>query len=99
MTKAQILSEIRRTASSNGGIPLGVRRFLSETGIRQSDWRGKYWARWGDALKEAGFSPNQLTTARTDDDLLGRLAELVLELGRLPVDSEMRLKGRVDPGF
>ncbi len=31
-------------ASANGGIPLGVGRFLTETGIKESDWHGKFWA-------------------------------------------------------
>jgi hypothetical protein len=44
-------------------VPLGIARFNRETGIKMSDWRGKIWARWGDALREAGFLPNQLQTA------------------------------------
>ncbi len=99
MTKEHILSEIRRTASANGGAPLGLDRFFAETGIKVSDWDGKFWARWGDALKEAGFQPNQLTTARTTEDLLNNLAGLVRELGRFPVRGEFRLKARSDPKF
>jgi hypothetical protein len=99
MTKEHILSEIRRTASANGGAPLGLERFFAETGIKSSDWHGKFWARWGDALKEAGFQPNQLNAARTTEDLLNNLAGLVRELGRFPVMGEIRLKARRDPKF
>jgi len=99
MTKEHILSEIRRTASTNGGVPLGVSRFLAETGIRSTDWHGKYWARWGDAQKEAGFRPNQLNAARSDEDLLGNLAALVRELDRFPVMAKIQIKGRADPEF
>jgi hypothetical protein len=99
MTKAQILSEIRRTAAANGGAPLGMDRFFSETGVKQGDWRGKYWVRWGDALQEAGFAPNDLQAARSDDDLLTCLAGLVRELGHFPVVAEIKLKARSDPGF
>jgi hypothetical protein len=38
LDKAHILAEINRTADANGGKPLGWRKFLSETGIKQSDW-------------------------------------------------------------
>lgn len=69
MKKDYILQEIRRTAKENGGVPLGRQRFSHETGIKQSDWLGKFWARWGDALREAGFAPNQLQGA-FDETLL-----------------------------
>jgi hypothetical protein len=99
MTKEHILAEIRRTAAANEGAPLGVGRFFAETGIKDSDWRGKLWARWSDALKEAGFQPNQYNAARTAEDLLNNLAGLVRELGRFPVMGEIRLKARRDPTF
>lgn len=44
MDKAHILREIRRTALENGGAPLGWRRFFGETGIRETDWLGRYGA-------------------------------------------------------
>jgi len=40
--KQHILDEIRRTARSNGDEPLGKQKLLKETGIKQSDWHGKY---------------------------------------------------------
>jgi Meiotically up-regulated gene 113 len=99
MTKEHILSEIRRAASENGGVPLGQRRFLTETGIATSDWEGKYWVRWSDAVREAGLQPNQLTVARTDDDLLSSLAAFVRELGHFPVKHEINMRARAKPGF
>jgi len=40
MTKKHILSEIKRTAEKNGGIPLGIDRFREATGICKEDWYG-----------------------------------------------------------
>ena len=98
-TKKHILEEIRRTAVGNGGVPLGTGRFRAETGIKTSDWQAKFWARWGDALIEAGFTPNELTTKRDDDDLLASLAALTRELGHVPVANEIKLRARSQDGF
>ena len=99
MKKQQILAEIRRTAEANEGNPLGVARFYRETGIKESDWSGKYWARWGDAIKEAGFTPNILQVPYGEDELIGKYIGLIREHGRLPVRGEVRLKRRTDPDF
>jgi hypothetical protein len=99
MNKQHILDEIRRTASENGGVPLGRRRFEAETGIRESDWTGRFWARWNDAVREAGFAPNRLNAAIEEDALLSKLAVVVREMGRLPVTSELKLQKQQDPSF
>jgi hypothetical protein len=99
MNKNQILQEIRRTALANGGTPLGSRRFATQTGIRECEWIGKLWARWGDAVREAGFAPNQPQVAYRTDELLERYAKLAQELGRLPANNDLRLKDRLDPTF
>jgi hypothetical protein len=98
-TKQHIIDEIRRTAKENDGVPLGVGRFLKETGVRESDWRGRLWVRWSDAVREAGFEPNQKQTAIHDDVLLEKLAALTRELGHFPVAAEIGLKDVHDPDF
>lgn len=97
--REHIIAEIRRTAEQNGGKPLGIERFRSETGINPSDWQGKFWARWGDALSEAGFQPNQLQGRLNDEDLLANLAAFAREIGHFPVANEIKMKARSDPGF
>lgn len=99
ISRDHIIREVQRTATENGGKPLGRLSFLTQTGIKESDWRGRYWARWNDVLRDAGYGPNSLVEGRDDDVLLERLAALALELGRIPVASEMRLKKRSDPSF
>ena len=99
MDKEHILNEIRRTAEANGGDPLGMVRFFTETGIRQSDWIGKFWTKWSDAVREAGFEPNVKQAAYDGDWLLEQLAVLVRDLGRYPTNAELRMRHREDPAF
>ena len=98
-TREHILSEIERTAEENGGSPLGKARFKEATGIGEADWLGKYWARWGDALVEAGYEPNALQGPRDEDEILVCLARFAEEIGHFPVMSEIRLRARNDPKF
>ncbi len=98
-SKSHIVSEIKRTAKANNGSPLGVRRFQQETGIRNADWEGKYWARWGDALVEAGFEPLTMQVPRAITELLSALAQLTRKLGRFPVRNEIRMERQKNTTF
>ncbi len=99
MKKTQIIEEIRRTAEKNAGVPLGRSRFLAETGIRESDWIGKFWIKWSDAVLEAGYEPNKKQQPFDENWLLKKLAGLVRELGHYPVAAEIRMKARKDKEF
>ena len=99
VTKTHILQEIKRTAEENGGKALGVRKFESETGIKENDWRGKHWTVWSDALREAGYAPNQLVVAYDSKVLLDKYARFAQQLGRLPTSSDLRLKAHNDSEF
>lgn len=100
MNKLHILSEIKRTAVANDGVALGQARFSQETGIRYEDWCGKYWARWSDAVREAGFQPNKFVTEGCSDEiLLEKYVALIRELGRVPVRAEIGLKRQKDSSF
>jgi hypothetical protein len=99
LTKEHILSEIRRTAAENGGVPIGQEKFPEVTGIQRKDWLGKHWAKWGDAVREAGFEPNQLQGRANEDELLTHLARLTRELGKFPSTNDIKLKAREEPGF
>ena len=99
MKRQHILDEIRRMAKSNGGVPIGRGRLERETGIKESDWAGRFWVRWSEAVKEAGFEPNKLNIAHEEEFLLEQYASLIRELGRIPVQGEVIMKRRTDPDF
>src|SRR6266851_4806062 len=99
MDKAHIIAEIKRTAAANGGMALGRERFFHETGIKQADWIGRYWVRWGDAIREAGYEPNRLQVRYPEEMLLERYIGLMRELGRFPVNAELLMKERSDETF
>jgi hypothetical protein len=92
MNKQYIVNEIQRTAIN--GKAVGQRRFETETGIKQHEWRGKYWARWGDALAEAGFSQNQWQFAHDESFIFHSLLVFARKLGKLPTKSEIDLERR-----
>lgn len=97
--RSYIVSEIKRTAVENAGVPLGRARFEQATGIKPTDWEGKFWIRWSDAVLEAGLEPNEFNTGESDDVLLERLASLVSRLGRLPLKTELQMASWSDPDF
>lgn len=94
MDRQFIVAAIQRTAAANGGEPPGRERFARVTGIRTSDWLGRYWARWGDALIEAGFEPKQFMQRIDDADLLAALIPEIRRLRRMPTSAELRLRAR-----
>lgn len=94
----QIIAEIRRLAKSNGQVP-GQTLFARETGIAAHIWRGKLWARWGDALIEAGYQPNEWTGRLDSDDVLNGIAAATRHFGRLPTRDEMLMRRKTDPSM
>jgi hypothetical protein len=99
MDKQEIKSELRRIAAENGGKAPGFQRFARETGLRKSDWYPHLWLRWGDAVSEAGLQPNALLTAYDICHLIEKYIELIRELGRFPIEGELKIKRRKDPSF
>ncbi len=98
MDREKILAEIKCTADENGGKPLGRMRFQNATGIGKSDWV-RYWPKFSDAQRDAGFAPNELTRAYPDDYLFEKAIELTRELGHYPTYDEFRTKAHNDPHF
>jgi Meiotically up-regulated gene 113 len=99
MNRDHIVSEIQRTATANGGVPFGKRRFEKETGIDRHAWYGKYWTCWSDAVREAGFEPNKLPRAHEPSLLIEKLVALTRSLGRLPVLADLSFARNYDSSF
>jgi hypothetical protein len=94
--KQFILDEIRRTAALNNGSPLGVDRFRTETGIAEHEWSGVHWARWSDALSEAGFEPLEWTVGLSEVEILEVLLKLVRKYHRYPTTKEILIEKRAN---
>jgi hypothetical protein len=99
MNRQQIVAEIRRIAIENGGDAPGIQAFGRTTGIKKSDWYPHIWLRWSDALVEAGYAPNTFQTKTSDEVLIAKYIGFARELGRLPVEGEIRRKARSDASF
>ncbi|MBU4320228.1 MAG: GIY-YIG nuclease family protein [Nitrospinae bacterium] len=90
MKKDFIISEIVRTAKGNNGVPLGQARFERATGIKETDWSGKYWINWGEALLDAGYEPNKLQGAYDEDFLIEKLIGLIQKINKFPTLRELK---------
>ncbi|WP_315783648.1 MULTISPECIES: GIY-YIG nuclease family protein [unclassified Bradyrhizobium] len=97
--RARILSEIERLAEANGGQAPGVRAFESATGITEGTWRGLYWARWSDALAEAGYAANKFQGKSEADHILASFVEAARYYKRLPTIMEIRMFRRQREDF
>ena len=97
MKKEHILDEIRGNAQANGGLPLGGLAFYKQTDIKESDGAGTFWARWNDAVREAGFEPNQKRGAFAEDYVIEKFVALMREIGRFRTVTELRMKKLSDP--
>jgi hypothetical protein len=70
------------------------------TGISLSQWRGKYWRSWSEALQEAGFAPNVPKEPHGRAHLILSLTKLTAKLGRFPTQADCMLEKRgADPAF
>lgn len=95
-SRQHIIDEIRAIAEANESKAPGMRLFSSKTGIAEHEWRGVHWARWGDALREAGFAANAWQEKLDTALLLAKLAEITRRQQRFPTGSELAILRRSD---
>ena len=99
ISRSEVLAEIRKFVAANNGVIPGERTFVTATRIKQSTWKGKHWARWTDAVREAGYDPNAMTQKIPDEGILEQLARFITKLGYFPVRDEINMQARIAPGF
>lgn len=99
ITREDIVEEIRKLAMVSNGVPPGQGQFESATGIKTGYWKGRFWARWGDALVEAGFEAKALNPKIPTEQVLDQLRLYVGELGRFPVQPEFAMRARGNKAF
>lgn len=94
--REEIISAIQRLAATSGQAP-GQRLFERETGIPPHMWLGKLWARWGDALIEAGYQPNAWQGRLDSDEVLNGIIEGIRHFGRFPSRHELMIYRQTNP--
>ena len=99
MDKEHILSEIKRLTAENQGVAPGVKMFEKEAGIKESAWRGRFWARWGDAVREAGLQPQTFQVSIDTDEKIQSLIEVIRHYGKWPTQAEVKLYAKQTEGF
>jgi hypothetical protein len=97
--KDHILSEIKRLAVVNGGQAPGYKAFVRDTGIAEHQWRGKFWARWSDAIAEAGYAPNKWVERLDSDEVMTGVIAACRHYGRFPTQDEIQLYRKSDPSI
>lgn len=93
ITKEDIIEKIKSTAEQNNNIPLGAQSFANKTGIKKYHW-SKYWSKFSDAQKEAGFVPNKKHIAYPEELILKEFILLIRKLNKFPTYSEVGIEVR-----
>lgn len=62
-----------------------------------ADWYGSLFRRWGDALAEAGYEPNEKQDKLSPEHVLREYAKVVRHFGRVPAAIDLRMYSRERP--
>ncbi len=98
VTKEEIVEHIKRIARAEGSAP-GRQRFEAVTGVKRHEWYGLHWARWGDALKDAGLTANGFQGQFDKEHVLNAYVSLIAKLGRVPTEGDIRIERRANDSF
>lgn len=92
--RAYLIGEIKRLAAADGGRAPGRLAFERATGVKTHQWRGVYWAKWNDAVLEAGCQPNEYQQRFDSEQVLRHVVDAARHFGHWPSDAEMALYRR-----
>lgn len=82
------------------GVEVREEAFTRETGISSFYWWGRYWRSWSEFQAAAAVhSPRPPVQRIPDAGILQRYAELVLELDRIPTNTDLDFKRSRDRSF
>jgi len=99
ITKEQILSDIRRLGKQRGG-HISLDAFLAATGLKEHQLLGKFWARWNEAIVEAGLQTKEFARPRTEEEtVIEAFAQLIERLKKLPTQTELLLERTHNESF
>ena len=88
-----IIAEVKRLANELGRPP-GQGTFSKFTGIGERQWRGLYWSRWSDVLRDAGCEPNTLQPRMETGAVLAGIISACRHFGHVPTGTELQLLRR-----
>lgn len=98
-SKERIIGTYHRLVKEHGGLLIGERVFMRETGFSHHYWKGGYWRSWSAFQADAGYTPNNPNEKIPDEILLHRFAELAFERNEIPSEADLMLKRKDDPSF
>lgn len=96
MSKKYILEKIREL--SEDGNPPGMTKFRKVTGVTDYEIN-KYWENWGEALTEAGYTPNEFNQGLPKDYILEKIICLIREKKKFPTLRSYKVKRNEDNSF
>ncbi|MHB8595166.1 MAG: GIY-YIG nuclease family protein, partial [Acidimicrobiales bacterium] len=96
-TRDRVISAYRKATKANTDIPLSQREFKKI--VPETAWFRKYFARFSELVRAAGYEPGVKHVRHADEPLLEPMVELVRRFGRFPTSAERVMERRSNPAF
>ncbi len=97
LDKDRVTKLIRQAFEKADGVWVGRRRFLSESGLKNSDIF-RHFAKWSEAIVAAGVDLEPYNRKIPTEELLTDWAEIVRHRRTIPTRKQYRLEGNYSPG-